>query len=86
MSWFRTIGILRMANLRNVADILLNLTAKGHCQRLDASTDAQHGNLAIIGQLGNQQFRQVTFRIDATQTWRRLLASIERIKISTTRQ
>ena len=86
MSWFRTVGILRMANLRNVADILLNLTTKGHCQRLDTSTDAQHRNLAIIGQLGNQQFRQVTFRIDTTQTGRRLLASIERIKISTTRQ
>ena len=67
-------GILRMLD-GGRRDVLRHMTVEGHGQRLNATTDAQHGNLPVIGQPGDEQFGQITLAIDMTKSGRRLLAT-----------
>ena len=47
--------------------VLAYLAAKGHSQRLDATADAQHGYLPVVGQSGDEQFGQIALGIDTAQ-------------------
>ena len=47
--------------------VLAYLAAKGHGQRLDATADAQHGYLPVVGQSGDEQFGQIALGIDTAQ-------------------
>ena len=37
-----------------VADVLTDVSTKRHGQRLDATTDTEDGQLAVVGQLGDE--------------------------------
>ena len=49
-----------------VADVLSHLSTQGDGEGLDTSADTQHRDLTVIGQTGDQQFRQVALLVDAT--------------------
>ena len=66
MRGLRAVGILRMLHSGLVADVLCHLTAKGDGEGLDAAADAQHRYLAVVGQTGDQQLRQIALFVDAT--------------------
>ena len=65
MSRLITRSILRMTNERSsvrhlcktLFNILYNVTTKCNSQCLHTPTNAQHRNLAVISQLGDEQFR-----------------------------
>ena len=65
MGGFRTVSILRVLDFCDVADVLSHLAAQCNGQCLDATTNAEDGNLPVVGQLGNQQFRNVALAVDA---------------------
>ena len=62
----RAVGILRMLHGGLVADVLIDRSAKGDGKGLDAPADAQHRDLTVVGQTGDQQLRQIALFIDAT--------------------
>ena len=64
------------------ADVLHHTTTQCHRQRLDATTDAQHRDLTVVGQPRDQQLWQVTFLIDTMQLGRRFLSYPKGIDIS----
>ena len=69
MGGFGAAGILGVLDLGNIRDVLVHLSAQGNRQSLYAPTYAQYGNLAVVGQPRDQQFRQVALSIDAPQPW-----------------
>ena len=82
MSWLRTVGILRVLD-GSLADVLKNFAAQGHSDGLYAATDAEDGNLPIVGQPGDEQFRQVALAVDAMQGGDWLFAGIQRVIVGT---
>ena len=46
--------LLRVVVRPNVADVLTNMSSQSHCQRLNAATDAEDGQLTVVGQLGDK--------------------------------
>ncbi len=77
---------LRVVEGLDVADVLAHMTAQGHCQCLDASTDAKDRQLAIVSQLGDEELGQVAFGINRAQLRPWLLVGIVRIVVGTTTQ
>ena len=65
-------------------DVLTDMATQHHGQRLDATTDAENGQLTIVGQLGDEQLGQVALLIDGSQQWTGLFASIVRVVVGTT--
>ena len=47
--------------------MLRHLPVEGHSQGLNAATNAQHGNLSVEGQSGDEQFGQVALGIHMAQ-------------------
>ena len=92
MGGLGAVGILRMFDISHLRshvsthlrEILRHLAPQGHGERLDATADAQHRNLTVIGQTGDQEFCVVALLVDAMQQGRRLLASPEGIEIAAT--
>ena len=78
------ISHLRSPVSTHLREILRHLASQGHGEGLDATADAQHRNLTVIGQTGDQEFCVVALLVDAMQQGRRLLASPEGIEIAAT--
>ena len=53
---------------------MCHLAAKGSDKRLYAAADAEDGNLAVVGQLRDEQLWQVALSIDMVELWQRFLA------------
>ena len=60
------------------------MAAQHHGQRLDATTDAEDGQLPIVGQLGDEQLGKVALLVDGAQQRTGLFASIVRVVVGTT--
>ena len=66
------------------AYVLTNLPTKGHSQRLNAATNAEHGHLAVVGQAGDKQLGQVALAVDATESGHRFLAAVQGVDVAAT--
>ena len=75
--------LLRVVVTLYVADVLTDVSTKRHGQRLDATTDTEDGQLAVVGQLGDEEFGEVALGIDGTQLRPRFFASIVRVVVCT---
>ena len=62
------------------------MSVEGNGQRLDAAADAQHGNLAVVGQPGDEQFGQVALAVDMPEFGRRFLAAPEGVDVGSSRE
>ena len=69
MSHFPAVGILRVLD-GGRGNILCHMTIECHGQCLDATADAKHRYLAVVGQAGNKQLRQVALAVDVMQARR----------------
>ena len=67
-------------------DVLSHLSAQCHGQCLHATADAQHRDLPVIGQSGEEKFGQIALRIDAVQFGRRFCSAPKRIIIGSARE
>ena len=81
---FRPMTFLRMFDGRRGGNVLRDVAAEGHRQRLHTPTNAENRNLTVVGKARQQQFRQVAPRIDATEFRRRLFAAPKRIVVGST--
>ena len=73
--------VLRMLEIpppfgRGEGEALRHVATQGHGECLYATADAKYGNLTVIGQLGDEQFRQVALAIDASKTRLGLLPAV----------
>ena len=64
--------------------ILRHPATKGHGEGLDATADAEDGDLTIIGETGGQQLGIVALLIDAMKKRRRFFACPEGVVVATT--
>ena len=78
------VGILRMLDGGLGGDILRDLATKGDSERLNAATDAKHGQLTVVGQTRDQQLWEIALGVDTTQLGRGFFACPEGIDITTT--
>ena len=63
---------------------MFHLPSQSHGEGLDTTTDAQHGNLTVIGQLCDQKFCIIALLIDTMKQGRRFFTSPERVVIAST--
>ena len=73
-----------MFDMSRFADVLQHLTTQRHRYGLNPTTDAENGYLAVVGQLGNQQFRPVALAVNTTELGLWLLTGIQRVEVGTT--
>ena len=66
--------------------ILVHRAPEGYGEHLHAATDAEHGNLPIVGAASQQQLEGVAHGIDAAQLRQRLLVHPERVQIGAARE
>jgi hypothetical protein len=78
-----TVGTLGVLHFLNVADILCYMATKSHGKRLDAATNTEDRQLAVIGQLGDKQLGEVALAADITKLGRRLLTYPKGIVVAT---
>ena len=74
---------LSLFNLQQ-GEILGDLAAQGCGQHLDASADAEDGDLTVEGQTGDEQFGEVALTVDAVEQGRGFFACPEGIDIAAT--
>ena len=84
MGGFGAVGILRVLDGGHGADVLRHLAAEGGGEGLDATADAEDGQLTVIGQTGDQQLGEVALLVDAMEQRRGLLASPEGVDVAAT--
>ena len=83
--------LLRMLDERCVGqwgalDVLEHLSAERHCQHLDAAADAQDGDVAVVGEACQEQFRIVAHRTDFSQSFLRVFAPAEWVDVGSARK
>jgi hypothetical protein len=58
------------------------MTIEGHGKSLDATADAQHRYLAVVGKTCDEKFGKVALGIDGMEMGRWLLTAIQRIIVA----
>ena len=81
MGGLRAVGVLRVLH-SGQRKVLADLAAQGDSQCLDAAANAEDGQLTVIGQTGDEQFRQVALLVDGMQSRDRLLTGVERVDVT----
>lgn len=64
-------------------DVLIDCAAKGDIDSLYAFADAQHRDLAVVGETGEEKFLEVTLGCDGVKLTDGLFAYEDRIDVST---
>ena len=77
-------GVLAVLHTRG--DVLHDVSAEGYRHGLYAAADAQHGDIAVIGETRQEKLEAVAGGIDASQSTDRLLAHPQRVMVAAARE
>ena len=77
------IGILGVLDGADGTDILRDFATEGDGEGLDATADAEDGQLTVVGQTGDEQLGQVALFVDAMEQGRGLFTSPEGVDVAT---